>query len=636
MCGIAGIVDLTGQRHIDRDLLQRMNHALYHRGPDEGGLHIEPGVGFAHRRLSIIDLSGGQQPLFNEDGSVVVVFNGEIYNFKELFLELSAAGHRFRTQCDTEVIVHAWEEWGEACVERFRGMFAIALWDRNQRTLFLARDRLGVKPLYYAVLANGELLFGSELKALLVHPKLERRINEQAVEEYLALGYVPDPKCIYATVSKLPPGHIIVIKTGQPVFTPKLYWDVPFAVNASRSEERAVEELGAHLEDAVRIRMVAEVPLGAFLSGGVDSSAVVAVMAGLSATPVNTCAIGFGDPKYDESQYAARVAAQYRTRHYTEQVAAGDFSALNQLAAVYDEPFADASALPTYRVCQLARKHVTVALSGDGGDESFAGYRRYKWHLREERLRSLLPAGLRRPVFGSLGKAYPKLDWAPRLFRAKTTLQSLAMDTVEGYFHGVSVIASPLRDRLLSPAFKRRLQGYNALHVFRSHQAQSPTPHPLHMIQYIDLKTYLAGGILTKVDRASMAHGLEVREPLLDHKLIEWASSLPSHMKLRRGESKYLLKKSLEHRLPRTILYRPKQGFSVPIAGWFRNELRNELRSALLGSVMADCGIFNERTVRRLVDEHQSGIGDHSAALWSLLMFEAFLRQSSGRIQSAC
>lgn len=636
MCGIAGIVDLTGQRHIDRELLQRMNHALYHRGPDEGGLHVEPGVGFGHRRLSIIDLSGGQQPLFNEDGSVVVVFNGEIYNFKELFLELRAAGHRFRTHCDTEVIVHAWEEWGEACVDRFRGMFAIALWDRNQRTLFLARDRLGVKPLYYAVLANGELIFGSELKALLVHPKLERRINEQAVEDYLALGYVADPKCIYSSVSKLPPGHIMVIKAGQSVFRPKQYWDVPFTVNASLSEQKAIEELHAHLEDAVRIRMVAEVPLGAFLSGGVDSSAVVAVMAKLSTTPVNTCAIGFNDPMYDESQYAASVAAQYRTNHYTEHVAADDFSALNQLAAVYDEPFADSSALPTYRVCQLARKHVTVALSGDGGDENFAGYRRYKWHMREERLRALLPAGLRRPLFGSLGKAYPKLDWAPRIFRAKTTFQSLAMDTVEGYFHGVSVIPSPLRDRLLSAAFKRRLQGYNALHVFRSHQAQSSTQHPLHLIQYIDLKTYLAGGILTKVDRASMAHGLEVREPLLDHKLIEWTSSLPSHMKLRRGESKYLLKKSLEDRLPRNILYRPKQGFSVPVAGWFRNELRNELRSALLGSAMADCGIFNERTIRQLVDEHQSGLGDHSAALWSLVMFEAFLRQSVGRDQPLC
>ena len=415
MCGITGIVDLRGARVLDRALIERMNESQHHRGPDEGGVHFEPGVAFGHRRLSIIDLSTGQQPLYNEDGSVVVVFNGEIYNYGELIPELTRLGHTFRTRSDTEVIVHGWEQWGADCVARFRGMFAFALWDRNRQTLFLARDRLGVKPLYYAALPDGTFLFGSELKSLMAHPGLRRDLDPLAIEEYFALGYVPEPRTIFRSAAKLPPASTLTLTRGGPVPAPIDYWDVRFTLDARIGEAEAMEELRARLRESVELRMIAEVPLGAFLSGGVDSSAVVATMAGLSRAPVNTCSIAFADPEYDESAYARIVAERHHTRHFVDRVESDDFDLIDTLAGVYDEPYADSSALPTYRVCQLARRHVTVALSGDGGDESFGGYRRYRLHMNEERLRAALPLSLRRSFFGVLGRVYPKADWAPRV-----------------------------------------------------------------------------------------------------------------------------------------------------------------------------------------------------------------------------
>jgi len=627
MCGIAGIFDTRGQGEIDRSLLQRMNQSLLHRGPDEGGTHFEPGVGFGHRRLSIIDLSTGQQPLFNEDGSVVVIFNGEIYNFQELVKELESCGHRFRTHSDTEVIVHGWEEWGEECVKRFRGMFAFALWDRNRQSLFLARDRLGKKPLYYSLLADGNLIFASELKALLVHPQLKRELDPCAVEEYFAYGYVPDPRTALRDVFKLPPAHTLRIDRGRPLPTPREYWDLPFATTGPISEAEAKAELIERLRDAVRVRLISEVPLGAFLSGGVDSSAVVAMMAGLSKEPVNTCSISFGDPKFDESVFAAEVAQQYHTRHRVEHVAPDDFDLVDKLVTVYDEPYADSSAMPTYRVCELARRQVTVALSGDGGDEALAGYRRYRLFLFEERLRHLMPLGLRRPLFGLLGQLYPKADWAPRVFRAKTTFQALARDSVEGYFHGVSILSDAARAQLFSEGFHRQLGGYRAIEVFRHHARRAPTQDSLSLVQYLDYKTYLPGDILTKVDRASMAHSLEVRAPLLDHELLEWISGLPASLKYNAGQGKYILKKALEPYLSKEILYRSKMGFAVPLAGWFRGPLRTRLRDAVLGTSLIDSGIFKRKFLERLVNEHQSGSRDHSAPLWSLLMFEGFWRQ---------
>ncbi|HEX7273447.1 MAG TPA: XrtA/PEP-CTERM system amidotransferase [Casimicrobiaceae bacterium] len=634
MCGIVGIFDVTGKRPVSRDLVTRMNDSQLHRGPDEFGFHLEPGLGLGHRRLSIIDLSTGQQPLYNEDGSVVIVYNGEVYNYRDLIPQLSDLGHRFRTKSDTEVIVHAWEQWGEDCVQRLRGMFAFALWDRNRETLFLARDRLGVKPLYYASLGDGTLAFGSELKSLVLHPAFNREIEPRAVEDYLAYGYVPEPNSIFRQALKLPPGCTLSVKRGAVMPQPREYWDVPFKPGSALTLQAAQDELIERLREAVRIRLVSEVPLGAFLSGGVDSSAVVAMMAGCSTDPVNTCSISFGDPAFNEAAYARDVAERYRTRHFVERVDTDDFDLLDTLAEIYDEPFADSSAIPTFRLCQLARKHVTVALSGDGGDENFAGYRRYRWHVYEERVRSALPPALRAPVFGLLGDIYPKADWAPKALRAKSTLEALARNSVEGYFHSVSVMGDGQRQKLVSDSFRRELQGYRAIEVLRRHAERAPKGEPLSLVQYLDMKTYLVGDILTKVDRASMAHSLEVREPLLDHPLMEWLSGLPPGLKLRGREGKYLFKRALEPYLPQEILYRPKMGFSVPLAGWFRGPLRQRVRDAVLGPVMTDSGYFNPRFLREMVDEHQSGVRDYSVSLWSLLMFEAFLRKVMGATAS--
>jgi asparagine synthase (glutamine-hydrolysing) len=635
MCGITGIFDTRSRREIDRATLSRMNESQHHRGPDEVGLHVEPGVGLGHRRLSIIDLSTGQQPLYNADGSVCITFNGEIYNYQELIPELTQLGYPFRTRSDTEVIVHAWEAWGEECVRRLRGMFAFALWDRNRETLFLARDRLGVKPLHYALLDDGTLLFGSELKSLLAHGGLRRDVDPCAVEEYFALGYVAEPRTIFRGARKLAPAHTLAIRRGHPIPEPREYWNVRFACASPATLDEACEELDRRLAESVRLRMIAEVPLGAFLSGGVDSSAVVATMAKLSATPVNTCSIAFSDPAFDESRFASIVADRYRTNHFVDRVESDDFDLIDTLARLYDEPYADSSAIPTYRVCQLARRHVTVALSGDGGDESFGGYRRYRLHLGEERLRAAMPLALRRPVFGLLGRAYPKLDWAPRMFRAKTTFEALARNSVEAYLSSVSFLHEPLRAQLYSAPLRADLGGYRALEVFQRHAHDADTEDPLALIQYLDLKTYLVGDINTKVDRASMAHSLEVREPLMDHQLVEWLATLPSDLKIRNGESKYLLKKTMEGRLPDEIMYRPKMGFAVPLARWFRGPLRDRVRATFDGGVLAECGYFNASCLKRIADEHLSGMRDYSTPIWTLLMFESFLRNTLGAESSA-
>jgi asparagine synthase (glutamine-hydrolysing) len=627
MCGIVGLFDSRGRKDVDRGLLGRMNDSQIHRGPDGDGVYFGPGIGLGHRRLAIIDLGGGAQPMYNEDRSVVVVFNGEIYNFQSLADELAALGHVFGSRCDTEVIVHAWEEWGEACVERFRGMFAFAIWDERAETLFLARDRLGIKPLYYATLGDGTVSFASELKALLVDPRTPRAIDPTAVEEYFAYGYVPDPKTIYRGVHKLAPGHVLKWRRGDGAASPRQYWDVWLHTRDMGDEHEMCAELVRRLRDAVDIRMIAEVPLGAFLSGGVDSSAIVGLMAGLSDDPVNTCSIGFGNPRYDESRFAAMIAGEFNTDHHVRQVDPDSFDLVDHLATLYDEPYADSSAMPTYRVCGLARERVTVALSGDGGDELFAGYRRYRWHHYEEQVRARLPDAIRRPLFGFLGRAYPKLDRAPKVLRAKSTFQAIGRDSAAGYFHSVSVLYDDIRQGLYSPAFRRELQGYHALEVLAGHMDRAPADDHLARVQYADMKTYLPGDILTKVDRASMAHSLEVRVPILDHLFVEWAAGIGPALKLRAREGKYVFKKALEPMLPRDVLYRSKMGFAVPLAAWFRGPLRTRVRDALASEVLDDTGRCDQPALARLVDQHQSGANDHSAVLWSLLMFESFLRR---------
>jgi asparagine synthase (glutamine-hydrolysing) len=627
MCGLAGLFSPASDapRRFEPALLKRMTDAISHRGPDEEGFHLEPRVALGHRRLSIIDIATGQQPLFNEDGSVAVVFNGEIYNYRELVGELEAAGHRFRTRSDTEVIVHAWEQWGADCVKRFRGMFAFALWDRQRETLFLARDRMGVKPMFWTQLRDGSVAFGSELKSLRLLPGFDASLDDRAVEDYFALGYVPDPRTIYRGAHKLCPAHVLIWRAGEREPRIERYWDVSFEPDARITLADAAVELRERLMEAVRIRMVSEVPLGAFLSGGVDSSAVVAAMAGLASEPVKTCSIAFDVAAFDESAYAAMVAERYRTDHLVRTVRSDDFSLIDLLPGLYDEPFADSSALPTYRVCQLARERVTVALSGDGGDETFGGYRRYGMHLMEERLRAVLPLGLRRALFTPLGQAWPKLDWLPRPLRAKTTLQALGRDAVQAYFHSVSVLRQDERQALYTPEFRRRLQGYTALEVFQEHARSAPTDQPLALIQHLDYRTYLPGDINTKVDRASMAHSLEVREPLMDHPMIEWAARLPQSLKIGGGQTKRIFKSSLESLLPDEILYRQKMGFAVPLAQWFRGPLRERLRQTLEHPTLADSGVVSPARLRVMFDEHVSGQRDWSAPLWSVSCFQGFL-----------
>ena len=628
MCGIAGIVSSRQGDTPNQSIVVAMRDALHHRGPDEAGVYLGQGVGFGHRRLSIIDLSHGQQPMVDEAAGLALVYNGELYNFKLLKVELEAAGFAFTSQSDTEVLLRAWQHWGDACLTRLRGMFAFAVWDMRTQRIFLARDQLGVKPLYYGFTRHGDLVFASELKGLLVHPGVAREIDPQALEDYMAFGYVPDPKCIYRGIFKLPPGYWLSWRAGESAPTARQYWDVPFVVDDSLGLDDAMAQLRTLLDESVASQMVSDVPLGAFLSGGVDSSAVVASMCRAEPGRVSTCAIGFDHAEFDETRYAREVAEHLGTRHFEERVGSDDHDLLDTLASLYDEPFADSSALPTYRVCQLARRHVTVVLSGDGGDENFAGYRRYRLHAFESRVRSRMPSALRRPLFGFLGGIYPKADWAPRPLRAKTTLQALARDDVEAYFHSVSTTPRALRHQLYSQALKHELQGYDALEVFRAHAAHAPTDQPLLLAQYLDFKTWLPGDILTKVDRASMAHSLEVRVPVLDHKLVEWASSLPAHLKLNHGEGKYVFKKTLEPDLPHDVLYRTKMGFSVPLAAWLRGPLRKPLQATLHEGALADSGWFDHAALDQLVTQHLSGRSNHGATLWKLLMLDAFVRRT--------
>jgi asparagine synthase (glutamine-hydrolysing) len=627
MCGIVGLFDGREASAIDRNTLRRMADAIAHRGPDGEGFHLAGGIGLGHRRLAIIDLSGGVQPMHSADGAVSVVFNGEIYNFQELMQELTARGHVFRTRSDTEVILHAWDAWGPACVTRLGGMFAFALWDERRQTLFIARDRLGKKPLYYATDA-GRLAFASEIKALAACPWVQRRLSPAAIADYFGFGYVPDPKTIYRDIAKLPPGHTLTWRRGG---TPQVapYWDIPPPRAAGIGMEDAVAELNARLRGAVQQRLVSEVPLGAFLSGGVDSSGVVAHMAQLMDQPVKTCTIGFGEASHDERGYARILAERYGTDHVERVVSPDSLTAdpllLDRIAATYDEPFADNSALPTYRVCQIARERVTVVLSGDGGDEAFAGYRRYLWHVREDKVRRLLPNGVRAPLFGTLGRVYPQLAWAPRVFRARSTLRDLGLAAADAYFNNVAAVHPEIWDTLITPQFKAELQGYRPREVLAEHMARAPSDDPLFQAQYADAKTWLAGRMLVKVDRASMAHSLEVRSPLLDYDLFGWGMGLPAPLKLDGTSYKAVLKKALEPMVPRDLLYRPKQGFAVPVAAWLRGPLKPAMSQAIASTRLLDTGLFAADGLQRLLGDHLAGRRDHAGALWAVLMFERFL-----------
>lgn len=627
MCGLTGLFDMTATRAIDAGALRRMTDAIAHRGPDGDGFHIEPGVGLGHRRLAIIDVGGGDQPMFNEDRSVAIVFNGEIYNHAGLRPELEARGHVFRSRCDTEAIIHAWEEWGPSCLDRLSGMFAFAIWDRNRGQLFLARDRLGKKPLYYTMLPNGVLAFASEMQALTSLPGLRRRVSENAIDDFFAFGYVPDPGSIYEDVFRLPAASYLVVERGRAIPAPRRYWEVRFAPEAIEEAEAAAA-LRSRLRETVASRLMSDVPLGAFLSGGVDSSATVAFAAELHDGPLATFTIGFGGGS-DERPYAQQVATLFRTDHHAEGSSVDYIDAARDQAAMFGEPFGDSSSVPTERVCALARRHVTVAVSGDGGDELFAGYRKYQWFRLTEAVRRHLPASLRRQVIGRIAGLYPKLDRAPQWLRAKTTLTEISLDSAVGFYSMTCRVQQDRRRGLFSRPLRERLNGYDPADRVRALMDEAGSDDPVLQAQYVDLHTWLVGDILVKVDRASMARSLEVRAPLLDYELVEWAATLPSSLKLHGREGKYIFKKAMEPLLPAELLYRRKQGFAEPLAQQFRAGA-GRLRRRLLGDVMLDSGYFCQSALSRLIDEHASGAYDRSAALWLLLVFEGFLAREAG------
>lgn len=615
MCGITGIFEFENRKAIDRDLVHCMNETIVHRGPDDEGIYTGPGIGLGFRRLSIIDLSGGHQPISNEDGSILVMLNGEIYNYLELRQLLESRGHRFATNSDTESIVHLYEEFGEKCFEQLRGMFATAIWDSRERKLLLARDRVGKKPLFYS--ADGKrILFGSELKALLASGFLSRDVDPYALSDYFSLGYIPAPKTVYRSVRKVLPGHYVVASSSGVRQT--CYWDISFQNVESRSEEEWCELLRQELCEATRVRLMSDVPLGAFLSGGIDSSSIVAAMSKLMNRPVTTCSVGFQVKEYDESEFARQVAQQFSTDHHESIIHPSAVEIVEKLAWHFDEPFADSSAVPTYYVSKVAREHVTVALGGDGGDEIFAGYRRYIFDQFENKLRRHVPSWARQTVFGPLGAWYPALAWAPRVFRAKATFQSLARSPLEGYFNSLSIFRPDEKRQLFTSDFHHTLGNYDSMEVFEHHYKRAGTDDLLSRIQYVDIKTYLPDDILAKVDRASMAVSLEVRAPLLDHRLMERVAAIPSSLKLRGGTGKYIFKKAMEPVLTKDILHRRKQGFAVPLNRWFRNELRDLAYEALF---RPNDGILNARFLERIWQQHQRGHCDRSAHLWSILMF---------------
>ncbi len=623
MCGIAGFVGNVSDGGRDvRDsarILESMCGVISHRGPDDQGMMIKGRAALGMRRLSIIDLSGGHQPMSGEDGSVTVVFNGEIYNYLELEPLLESRGHRFRSRSDTEVIVHAYEEFGSGCADLLRGMFAFAIWDERKKELFIARDRVGKKPLYYGLTAQGTFVFGSELKSLLQHPEVEREINPEALDAYFTLGYVPDPMSIFLNIHKLPPGHHLSFSDGR--LSVQQYWDFKFEPADSRRKEDYAEELRSLLDESVRLRLISDVPLGAFLSGGIDSSTVVALMARHMDQPVKTFSIGFHEDSYNELEYARLTAQKLGTDHHEFFVTPEICDIVDELVLHFDEPFADSSAIPTYIVSKLAREHVKVVLSGDGGDEVFGGYTRYVVE-RKRRVFSHLPEFVRK------GFMEPLSHRLPHGTLGRNFIHNVALDPVERYLDSMSVFSGLNRELLYTADFKRRLSGGKQTAArFRNLAGNVRTEEAIDKLLYIDSKTYLPGDILTKVDRMSMAVSLEARAPLLDHKLIEFMGKTPAALKLAGYATKYLLKQAVKDLVPAEILSRSKQGFGVPIQEWINKQLRRRIRETLASSQIRLRDYLEPGYVEILLDEHERGRRDHSMAVWALFMFELWHRE---------
>jgi len=614
MCGIAGLFSLSG-KPVSETEVQSMCDAMEHRGPDDEGYYSAPEIVLGMRRLSIIDIDGGHQPVHNEDASVWIVFNGEIYNFQALRRVLERQGHSFYTNTDTEVIVHLYEQYGEACVDRLRGMFAFALWDDHRKKLLVARDRLGIKPLFYSVV-DGRLAFGSELKVLLQLTELERRLNWSSVNYLFSSMCTPLSESIIQGVHKLPPGHILTASARQGVQTHR-YWDVEFDPDYGKSEGYFVERLRDLLEESVRLRLIADVPVGAFLSGGIDSSAVVATMSRLNSGPVKTFSIGFSDEEYDERQYARRVAEQFGTDHHELVVEPNVLNVIDDLAWSLDEPFGDSSAIPMYIVSKLASEHVTVVLSGDGGDELFAGYDRYLKEQNERRLSQIpLPA---RKLAALVGSSMPEG------MKGRNFLRHLAFDGPDRYLDANILFREYEKSRLFQDDAYKEIHREDPRSIWRS-LLQTKGMHWLSSLQYMDIKNYLPNDILTKVDRMSMTHSIEARVPLLDHKLVEFAATIPPELQLRGKTTKYIFKKAMEGILPTEILHRPKRGFAVPLGRWFRGQLGPYVRDLLLSKRSRDRGLFRESYIERLIEMQDRG-RSLDLQLWTMITFELWCRR---------
>lgn len=624
MCGIVGVVN-NGGRAVDRLVLEKMNRAIIHRGPDDDGFFVNENVGLAMRRLSIIDLAGGRQPIHNADKTKWIVFNGEIYNYQELRKGLEERGHRFYTNSDTEAIVHLYDEYGAKCLDHLRGMFAIAIWDTVEKSLFLARDRVGKKPLLYAHLPNGDLIFGSEFSAVLEHPAISRAVDYRAIDAYLSYLCVPAPMTAFEQIRKLEPGHWLKWKDGQIVT--ERYWLPDFSRKIKISEEDAIEETTRILGESTRLRMISEVPLGAFLSGGVDSSTIVALMARESSEPVKTFSIGFEEQDFSELKYARRVA-EHVGAEYNEFIVRPDaLEVLPALVEHYGEPYADSSAIPTYYVARETRKHVTVALNGDGGDESFAGYERYAAMQIAEHYRKI-PAALRKILVEKTIGLLPASNLKrSRVRDAKRFIQAANLPKIERYFRWVSTFNRDAKKELYADEFLELAGPGEASEYIEGWFAKSNGSGILDAALLTDQMNYLPNDLLVKVDIAAMANSLEARSPFLDHKLIEFAASLPESMKMKRFETKSLLKKVAARLVPSEVVYRRKMGFGVPIGDWFRGGMKEFVREALLSEKSLQRGIIHPEAMRRYVDEHTGAKQDHAFQIWTLLMLELWFQR---------
>jgi asparagine synthase (glutamine-hydrolysing) len=630
MCGIFGII---GPR-IDEVQVKKATDTLSHRGPNDSGYHFDENAGLGHRRLSIIDLEGGHQPIYNEDGSKAVIFNGEIYNFMELTEDLIRRGHRFSTRSDTETILHAYEEWGESCIEKFRGMFAFAVWDRKEKTLFLARDRLGIKPLFYS-LQEGKFYFASEMKAILTDRFFPRDIDDEALASYFLLSYIPAPLTIFAKIRKLLPGHTLTYREGT--ITIRKYWDLRLAPDYSRSEDFFISGFMDLLQEAVKIRLISEVPLGAFLSGGIDSSAIVALMSRVNESPVKTFSIGFGGEiggYLDERGFARMVAARYKTDHREHEVLPNPEGLIEKIVRAFDEPFADDSAIPSYYVCKMARENVTVALSGLGGDEVFSGYERYLgFKMRQTYLK--IPGFIREGVIRrAVEGLQERKDGHYTVNHMKRFVRAASLSPDLAYLGYVSRINSNLKSSLFSDgqAFSRsltavqdRLRSY-----FHSPNVEGGADS-LNRAFFYDIKTYLSEDILAVTDRMSMLHALEVRVPFLDHKFMEFCASIPPEMKMKRFQKKYLLKKAVRTLLPAEVIDHRKQGFVGPMAQWLKNELKTYTRDVLSLENLKKHGVFNPEAVETVLTEHFSNREIHDTLIWSLLIFQTWFEMYAGK-----